>query len=187
MGVCSTMHAGMHISMLTSTLCIYVYDCIRIFICKYISVCENVSELVSVCVWMWASLCLCVCEPFGNGPVPTLVKRAIACRDRTICGSLFRHFRGKLSRSTDRNDPESVSMRFFWYVVCLHVLVCVYMCVCVCVCVCERDTDVALFCVSVRLSVSVCVSVEEWVPGCECVCGVCVCASNRKKRACAWV
>ena len=31
----------------------------------------------------------------------------LACRDRTICGSLFRYFRSKLSRLTDRHDPKT--------------------------------------------------------------------------------
>jgi len=30
----------------------------------------------------------------------------LACRDRANCGSLFRHFHSKLSRLTDRHDPE---------------------------------------------------------------------------------
>jgi len=30
----------------------------------------------------------------------------LVCRDRAICGSLFRYFRNKLSRSTDRHDPK---------------------------------------------------------------------------------
>ena len=47
MCVRSMIHAGMHISMLKSTVCICMYNCIRIFICKYMSVCENVSEFVS--------------------------------------------------------------------------------------------------------------------------------------------
>jgi len=62
MCVRSMMHAGMHISMLKSTVCIYVYNCIRIFIWKYISVCENVSEFVSVCVCLrprTVSFCVC--------------------------------------------------------------------------------------------------------------------------------
>jgi len=30
----------------------------------------------------------------------------LACQDRTICGSLFRYFRSKLSWSTDKHDPK---------------------------------------------------------------------------------
>jgi len=32
--------------------------------------------------------------------------RPLAYQDRAICGSLFRYFRSKLYRSTDRHDPE---------------------------------------------------------------------------------
>ena len=45
------MHSGTHISMLKSTVCIYLYNCVRIFIWKYISVCEDVSEFVSTVLW----------------------------------------------------------------------------------------------------------------------------------------
>jgi len=30
----------------------------------------------------------------------------LACRDRAMCGCLFRYFRNKLSRSTDKHDPQ---------------------------------------------------------------------------------
>ena len=34
----------------------------------------------------------------------------LACRDRAICGCLFRDFRSKPSQSTDRHDPQCLSL-----------------------------------------------------------------------------
>jgi len=43
-------------------------------------------------------------KPFSNPKKHSTSFQHLACRDRTICGSLLRHFRRKLSRSTDRQN-----------------------------------------------------------------------------------
>ena len=76
MCVRNMMHVGMYISMLKSTVCIYMYNCLRMFLYKYISVCENVSEFVSVCV--------CSRAPVFIYSIP-LVRRECECENALIC------------------------------------------------------------------------------------------------------
>ena len=64
--------------MLKSTVCIYMYNCIRkCILCKYISVCENVSETcIKTCTDMYAhrSVNISVCIE-GENFCQELVRR----------------------------------------------------------------------------------------------------------------
>jgi len=88
MCVRSMMHAGMHISILKSTVLIYMYNCIRIFTCKYISVCENVSVRGRECARAPAfiyNIPLVRCECDCDNERESSVYLACVCGFKTYC------------------------------------------------------------------------------------------------------